>query len=428
MGGWKRWGAALKNISMLAYILWLMLPAVQVRLRAVTGALTLLVFAVGVLLDGETFKLHWKAFVPRVACAAALPLILLLLLNRGGEEPLGYYAQQAMFWFPVLWCGHAAQSGDKALVQFVFAAALLTFVITTATTVGWLVEGIFREEGKVFAYARSLGFGDSGWQPYLNELMGKNIGGYGFVYASVFALPFTFWLAGDAKGWKRWAFAALYCLQLLLIALSQYTYAIVFAAGITAAELLGLLLRRLFKRLSVGTSLLCAVPVIAAALLLRIPLVNGLKALADALHFNNIVHSLDLLLAALGGGGAVEGTRLGAYATSWNSFLSSPLTGGMFGGQARLGMHSELLDLLAGVGIIGTAAFFAGVWLIGRGMGKGLKSSDALPHLMLQWASLAAFMAVDTVFYAREIPLTICMCIAFAVWTARKKSGIMEQP
>ncbi len=426
MGGRKTWSVLLKNISMLAYILWLMLPAVQVRLRAATGALTLFVFAAGVLLDGETLKTHWRVFVPRVLCAAALPLILLFFLNRGGGEPLGYYAQQAMFWFPLLWCGHTAQSGDKAMVRFVFAALLLTFVITTVTTVGWLLEGIFREEGKVFAYARSLGFGDSGWQPYLNELMGKNIGGYGFVYASVFALPFTFWLAGGARGWKRLGFAAFYCLQLLMIVLSQYTYAIVFAAGITAAELLGVLLRRLFKQLSAGASLLCAAPVIAAVFLLRVPLVTGLKALAGAMRFENIVHSLDQLLAALTGGGVAEGTRLGAYATSWNSFLASPLTGGVFGGQVRLGMHSELLDLLASVGAIGTAAFFAGAWLIGRGMGKGLKSSDALPHLVLQWASLAAFMALGTVFYAREIPLTICICIAFAVWTARNKSGIMK--
>jgi hypothetical protein len=422
----KRWSVALKNASMLAYILWLMLPAVQVRLKAVTGALTLMVFAAGVLLDGETFQKHWRVFVPRVICIAALPLLLLFFLNRGGGEPLGYYAQQVMFWFPLLWCGHAARNGDKAAVRFIFAAMLFAFVITTVTTVGWLVEGIFREEGKVFAYARSLGFGDAGRQEYLNELMGKNIGGYGFVYASVFALPFTFWLADSAKGLKRWAFAALYCLQLLLIVLSQYTYAILFAAVLTAAEALGLLFRRLFKRMSTGVSLLCAAAVTAGAFLLRVPVVAGLKALADALRFENISFSLDQLLAALNGSGLAEGSRLEAYATSWNSFLASPAVGGMLGGQAQLGMHSEVLDSLAGMGLIGTAAFAAGIWLIGRGVGKGLKASAALPHLALQWISLAAFMTVGTVFYAREIPLTICLCIAFAVWTGREKSGIMK--
>ena len=426
MNNRKRWSVLLKNTSMLAYILWLMLPAVQVRLQAVTGALTLLVFAAGVLLDGETFREHWRVFVPRVFCAAALPLLLLFFLNRGGDEPLGYYAQQVMFWFPLLWCGHAARNGEKTMVRFVFAAMLFAFVVTTLTTIGWLVQGMLREEGKVFAYARSLGFGEAGRQDYLNELMGRNIGGYGFVYASVFALPFTFWLTGSVKGWKRGAFAALHCLQLLLIVLSQYTYAILFAGMITAVELLGLLLRKLCKRLTTGVSLLCAAVVAAAVLLLRVPLVMGLKALANALHFENIAYSLGQLLAVLTGGGVAEDSRLMAYATSWNSFLASPAVGGLFSGQARLGMHSEVLDSLAGMGVIGTAAYAAGVWLIGRGMGKGLKSSPALPHLILQWTALAAFMAVGTVFYAREIPLAISLCAAFAVWTGQEKSGIIE--
>ena len=180
-------------------------------------------------------------------CLAALPLILLLFLNRGGSEPLGYYAQQAMFWFPLLWCANAAQRADQTAYRLVFAVMLLAFAVTTLTTVGWLIEGIFREEGKVFAYARSLGDGSEGRQAYLNELMGRNIGGYGFVYASVFALPLTFYLAGE-RGWKRWAFTALYLLQLLMIVLSQYTYAMVFAAMITATELLGLLFRKLFRK------------------------------------------------------------------------------------------------------------------------------------------------------------------------------------
>ncbi|MFH1513624.1 MAG: hypothetical protein ABIG45_09750 [Bacillota bacterium] len=426
MNGRKQWSAWLQNASMLIYILWLMLPAVQVRLKAATGAMALLVFAVGVLLDGETLLRHWKAFVPRVLCVAALPLLLLFFLNRGGSEPVGYYAQQVMFWFPLLWCAHTLQTGDKPAYRFVFLAMLLAFMVTILTTAGWLIEGMLREGGKVFAYARSLGSGVEGRQDYLNELMGRNIGGYGFVYAGVFALPLTFFLAGG-RGWRRWAFSALYALQLLMIVLSQYTYAIVFAAAITGAELLGLLFRKIFRRMSAGVSLLCAVPVLALVFLLRIPLVTGLTSLAEALRFENIAFSFNQLLAALGGGGIAEGSRLEAYATSWNSFVSSPVFGGIFSGQARLGMHSEVLDSLAALGIAGTLAFLAAVWVIGRGVGKGLSKSPALPHLILQWAAFIAFMAVGTVFYAREISLTICLCIAFAVWTGRQQSGIMEQ-
>ena len=109
----RQWSAWLVNASMFIYILWLMLPAVQVRLRAVTGALALAVFAAGVLLEWETFIEHWKSLLLRAACIAALPLALLFIMQRGGEERLGYYAQQVMFWFPLFWCAYAAQIPER---------------------------------------------------------------------------------------------------------------------------------------------------------------------------------------------------------------------------------------------------------------------------------------------------------------------------
>lgn len=419
-----KWSVWLRDASMLLYIVWLMLPAVQVRLKAVTGALSLLIFAAGVLLDWEAFVKSWRVVLFRVLCLAALPLLLIFFLKRGGSEPVGFYAEQAMFWFPLLWCADAAQKPYKTAYREVFAVLLIAFAVTSLTTIGWLIEGVFREEGKVFAYARSLGDGSEGRQVYLNELMGRNIGGYGFVYASVFALPLTFYLAGG-RGWKRWAFMSLYLLQLLMIALSQYTYAAVFAAAITAAELLGLLFRKLFRKMSAGVSLLCAAPVLAAVVLLRVPLVTGLENLAGSLHFDNVALSLNQLLQSLTGGGIAEGSRLEAYATSWNSFLASPVFGGVF--SARLGMHSDLIDLLAGLGAAGTLVFAAACWRIGRGAGKGLMKSGALPHIVLQWLSLAAFAALGTVFYAREIPLVLSLSVAFAVWTTYDKSDIMKR-
>ncbi len=426
MSNRRRWSAELCNTSMLLYIGWLMLPAVQVRLKAVTGALALLIFAIGVLIDGETLGKRWRDFLPRVFCLAVLPMLLVLFLYRGGNAVAGFYAEQIMFWFPLLWCAYARQRADQSVYRFVFALLLAAAAVTTLTTIGWLMEGMLREPGRVYAYSRSLGDGSEGRQAYLNELMGKNIGGYGFIYAAVFALPVTFYLAGSSGGWKRLGFIALLALQLLMIALAQYTYAMVFAAVIMVVELLGLLLRKIFRKLSTAASLLCAVPVVAAVFLLRIPLITGMIALADALHFENIAFSLNQLLQVLGGGGVVEGSRLDAYATSWNSFLASPLVGGLFNRQTALGMHSELLDALAGMGVLGTAVFLAGLWVIGRGMGKGIKRSPMLPHLVIQWLALVSFMAVGTVIYAREIPLVLCLSVAFAVWTAQDKSGIIQ--
>jgi hypothetical protein len=280
--------------------------------------------------------------------------------------------------------------------------------MTTLTTIGWLVEGLLRGD-MVYAYARSLGSGEPGNAAYLKELMGRNIGGYDFVYAALLLLPVTFALASRNRGWQRAAFAAFYAVQLLLIGLSQYTYAILFAAGVTAVELLALLLRAIFRRMSVGASLLWSLPFIAAVWLLRVPLLTWAGGVAAGMGFQNAQYSLTQLLAMLTGGAVDAGSRLATYTTPLAGFAASPLTGTLLGGVPRLGMHSDLLDMLSATGLLGTAVFALGAWWVGRGAQKGLMRQPAKPQLLLQWCLLALCVSLGTVFYSRELPLAMCM-------------------
>ena len=222
--------AGLCNASMLLYILWLLLPCLQRLGHALTGCLALGLFAAGVLLDGDTLPKRWRTFVPCVLCALLVPFVLWRFLDRGASF-LGFYAQQVMFWFPLLWVAYARERGDERLYRHVGRALLIAMALTTLTTTGWLIEGILRGGGeKVYAYSRSLGFGEPGNEAFLRELMLRNIGGYDFVYASVLSLPLTCYAVGMYRGWKRAAFGAFLALQLVMIVLSQYTYAILFAA------------------------------------------------------------------------------------------------------------------------------------------------------------------------------------------------------
>lgn len=404
--------ANLCNASMLAYMTWLLLPSVQAGLHAVTGALTLAVFGAGVLLDGETLPKRWKTFLPRVLMAAMLPLILLLFLERGGGQTAGYLAQQGMFWFPLLWCAYAREREDGRLYRFVKPLFLLLLIVTTCTTIGWLIQGILRGD-KVYAYSRSLGYGGPNREAYLRELMLRNIGGYDFVYASVLLLPITFYYILVSQGWKKGAFLAAYGLQLAMIGLSQYTYAILFALAVTGVELLALLLRAIWKRLSVGASLWITLPVFAAIWLLREPLVGWAASLAAGFGFENAAYSLNQLLTLLSGGAVDAGSRLDAYTAALNGFAASPLIGSIFSGAKSLGMHSDLLDLLSGLGLVGTTAFALGAWIIGRGAMKGVQASPAYPHILLQGAVLLVCLLLGTVFYSREIPLVVCLSVTF---------------
>ena len=406
--GRARVSAGIVNASLILYMVWLLLPAVQTALHAVAGAATVALFGVGVLVDSQTLRRQWASLCLRALLMAALPFALFYLMARGGGNLPAYLAQQGMFWFPMVWCAYARQRGDARVYRFVTPVFLALMALTTLTTIGWLVEGLLRG-GKVYAYARSLGSGEPGNGAYLRELMGKNIGGYDFVYATVLLLPITFQLACKARGARRLGFAVFFGLQLALVGLSQYTYAILFAAGLTAVELLALLLRRVFRCLSVGRSLLAALPLIAAVWLFRVPLLTWAGGVAAGMGFQNAQYSLTQLLAMLTGGAVDAGSRLATYTKPLAGFMASPLLGSLAGGTPALGMHSDLLDMLSATGLIGTALFALGAWALGRGAQQGLMHSPAKAQLLLQWCLLFCCLALGTVFYSRELPLAMCM-------------------
>ena len=282
---------------------------------------------------------------------------------------------------------------------------------TTLTTIGWLVQGLLRGD-KVYAYARSLGSGEPNRAKPTFEGTDAAVTSAGMILSMPACLccrlPSTQRLpraAGSAAGFTV-------CSTLpssLLVGLSQYTYAILFAVAITAMELLAALLRVIFRKLSTGASLLWTVPFFAAIWLLRVPLISWAGNLAAGLGFENATYSLAQLLTMLMGGAVDSGSRLITYTTPLAGIAASPLTGALLNGVKVLGMHSDLLDLLSGMGILGTAAFGLGAWVIGRGSQKGIRHSPAFAQVVLQYVALFLCMALGTVFYSREIPLLLCL-------------------
>ncbi|MCL1854114.1 MAG: hypothetical protein FWF86_00145 [Clostridia bacterium] len=404
--------AGFSNASILLYTLWLLLPALQTTGRAATGAIAVCLFGVGVLLDRLYLKTHWAGFLLRCLCAAVLPLVMRFFLRRGAESFAGYYAQQVMFWYPLIWCGYARVRGDERLWRFLNAALLGAMAFTTLTTIGWLVQGMLRG-GRVYAYSRSLGWGGSGREAYLKELMGRNIGGYDFIYASMLSLPLGCYYLLKTRGWKRAGFAAFCGAQLVMIALSQYTYGLIFAVALTGMELLAACLRRLVRKirkqpLGVGPSLLWVLPLFAAVYLLRVPLAQGAAALCRQIGFESIAYSLDQLVNALTGSISDVVSRADYYRLPLGGLAASPLIGALPGMNAPLSQHSDLLDLLSATGVLGTAAFLFLVGLMGRGCLRGMNKSAAKPHLWLQYTALLAISLLGIVTYSRDIPLALC--------------------
>ena len=404
--------AGFSNVSILLYTLWLLLPALQTTGRAATGALAVCLFGAGVLLDKPYLKAHWMSFSLRCLCAAALPLVMRFFLRRGANSFAGYYAQQIMFWFPLIWCGYAQARGDARVWRFLKAVLLGTMAVTILTTIGWLVQGMLRG-GRVYAYSRSLGWGGPGQEAYLKELMGRNIGGYDFIYASMLSLPLGCYAVLKTRGWKRVACAAFCTAQLVMIALSQYTYGLIFAVTLVALELLAACLRRLVRKirkqpLDVAHSLLWVLPLFAVVYFLRIPLAQGAVSLCRHIGFESFAYSLDQLMNTLTGNIADTASRMDHYRLSLGGFAASPLIGALPGMSAPLSLHSDLLDLLSATGALGTAVFLFLVWFMGRGCLRGIGKSAAKPHFCLQYAALLAFSLLGTVTFSRDIPLVLC--------------------
>ena len=394
------------RFSIWLYVLWLLLPAVQTTGRAMTGAACVGLFGLGVLLDAETLKKQWLPLLARAACAAVMPLLMRKFMDRGGVNFAGFYVQQAMFWFPLVFAGHVRTIGNRECWKGLKWALLGAAAITLLTTTGWLIEGMFLRGDKVYAYSRSLGFAGEDDPLYLKELMLRNIGGYDFIYAMVAALPLTCIGIQQSRGGKRAAFIALIALQTVTIILSQYTYAMLYTAAILAVEVLALLWRRLSKRkLSMGKSLLLGAAPLVLVLALMQPLAQLASAVCMQLGLENFAFSFEQLGLALQGSATDANSRLSHYLVALDGIRQSPL----FGGSQQMSYHSDILDLLSGAGVIGAVIAAGMVWLMGRGSLRGLKTSPHRAQLWLMFAAVFVIGLFGTVVYSRDIPTVVML-------------------
>jgi len=264
---------------------------------------------------------------------------------------------------------------------------------------------------------------------YLKELMLRNIGGYDFIYATAICLPITCYAVMHNNGWKRAGFMALCAGQLVMVALSQYTYALFFSAAVVGLELTAALIRFLSKKirgsaLSTANSLILASVPFVILYLLRVPLVSWAVSFCEGIGFTSLSHSFQMLLDSFTGNAMDSTSRLAFYRLPIQGFLESPLIGSLAGGAPLISHHSDILDLLSGVGLIGAAVVSLMIAWIGRGLLRGCSKSTALPHLALQGLVLLACAALGTVTYSREIPLIFCAGMLLIQPISRTKTSI----
>lgn len=396
------------SASMLAYCVWLLLPAMQTLGGALAGAATVALFAAGILLDGDEWRKNGLLLILQAGCAVTLPLILFFFMQRGGGNLMGFFAANVMLWYPLIFASYALRKKEKRLVRYLKILLLGLLLVTALTTTGWTLYGMLVEKVER-TYPRLLG--TSATDPELSKLlMLRNIGGYDFIYAAVLALPLLCLGFARSAGVKRLGYFGFIGLVLMMVVLSQYTYAMVYAAMILVVEIFAGLARKIFRTTPGRAMLIGLVPLVVIALL-SVPLLSLGMQIADKLNLTVVGNNLERLRNMLTGDQIASGDRLGYYTVAWNGFMASPALGSLPGGEKMLSQHSELLDMLSGVGIIGTAVVIAMIWLMHKGLWKAAKKSEAFPHLVLMGAALLMLSSFGTSFYSRDVWLIYAMAL-----------------
>ena len=405
----KHISRAMTKGAFMAYILWLLLPTIQTTLGAVGGVILTTIFGIGVLLDLDFLKKHWKWFLFSVGLVAIIPLLLNRFVGRGGTNLLGYYVQQGMFFLPFLYLGYAYLKKDRYYSSYISEIFIFAIVITTLTTIGWLVQGMTRGD-RVYAYSRSLGYAGEGREAYLKELMQRNIGGYGFIYGTVLLLPISFLAVIKKRGFKRTCALIFLVMQLVMIVLSQYTYAIVYACAITEIMIVAILIRSLSKqRIKMGYALIIGVIPLILIGLFCAPILNMLVKLSNAAGFSNVSHSLEQLLFLLSGTVVSEGSRLNYYLVAIQGIKASPLLGSLLNAPPKLSMHSDILDLLSGVGLIGGVMLQMGIYGLSKPAVSLQSVREARCYYIMQIFVVFVIASLGTIVYSNEIGLILAI-------------------
>lgn len=401
------------RFSMLAYVVWLFLPVVQCLGRSYTGAACVALFGLGVITDVETLKKQWLALFTRAAAVIALSLILIVCMDRGGDQKTAFLVRSVMLWFPLIFVGHVRAIGDRKLWQGLKITLQAVMTVTLLTTLGWSIEGIIH--GQNPTYCRVLGSAAPEYAHMLNTLMMRNIGGYDFIYALVISIPLVVISFFRSTGWRKWATAAFFAMQLATIVLSQYTSALLCTGVILLVECAAILIHLISgKRVNFKTAVLCCCMLLVPILFAK-PLLFLGCTIAERLQFDSVLYNLQQLQVLLQGGEVDPFSRLTYYPIAIRGFLASPFTGNLLGGEAMLSFHSDILDLLSSTGLLGAVCAIGLMWLAGRGTMRGIRKHAGSGNLCLMVAVCLLISLLGTVVYSREITAVIALAALFVL-------------
>ena len=244
-----------------------------------------------------------------------------------------------------------------------------------------------------------------------------NIGGFSFVYSVALIYPAVIYGFKHKK--IHIAFLILFIIaDFLLIVNSGYTIALL----LFIMSSVFLFFKRDFKIKDVVIVFIISVFVIA----LLFPVVAELlNSLADVIDNDTIAERLRALAGGREGLENSESKRLELYQMSFNSFINSPIFGGMFTG-ASMGGHSQVLDTMAQYGIFGLAILVLIYIVIYKAFFK--KYSNKFGYGYVFWIFMQAIilMILNPGMWLYELALIIPIILAYIDGKGKKNENPLD--
>ena len=238
------------------------------------------------------------------------------------------------------------KSNNRDLINRLFIYITIVFVVTAVTSIiGLSIYPLAARE-----LGRPTSYNNMDASTYTTLYRTMNIAGWGQVYGLLFGIPATFMVW---KNTKKPTFLVFCILLLIMLALSQLTYGVLLAVAFLIISLIINVKKK---------SMIVVLLAVFIAVLVILANLNSILTYVVKLYDNAGLGFLSTKLSdfktliinqtAVGDASA----RVGLYSRSIHTFINNPLFGLIFYGKADpslISFHSEFLDILGALGLVG---------------------------------------------------------------------------
>lgn len=325
-------------------------------------------------------------------------LVLNALIYVGEYQYVGSYSFFAKFlvmfsfWIPFFivigYSDHISEYEQGRIHKIVFTL----LIITTITTLFGLY--LFDDASRALA-------SDNYTENRLFQMY--NIGGYGFIYSLVLALPWTIY---SYKKSKRKRFIVAVILFMLCIIKSSYTTAIIL--GVYSIGMCILVMHSEGKNFKYKFGI--SVFLLAVVFYFIVNSTIFWNIASNSVVGNDILFERVSNLRNMALMGELQGDaryRANLYERSWNAFLMNPVSGNVLSTPQSLGYHSEVLDLLGGTGIVGCLLLIFIMFLVYKVTASKLKHSDIKHYYYVSITVFFFLSSMNTVLQSLELSLIL---------------------